>query len=92
MAVDRRAFQMQQVLNLVRQQGWEQVSSRFVGERIELKIRKRFTEAERSALQFEIDKMHNLVRTFGWTAESTSIEDGLVVVDLTKTIEKEVSL
>lgn len=91
MAVDKRSFQLQQMLNLVSQQKWEQVSSRFVGEKIECKIRRRFTDAEIPIRQFEVDKMNNLVRTFGWTAESTSIDDNMVVVDLSKTLEKEVS-
>jgi hypothetical protein len=92
MVVDKRSFQLQQMLNLVSQQKWEQVSSRFVGEKIECKIRRKFTDEEAPIKQFEVDKMNNLVRTFGWTAESTSIEDGMVIVDLAKTLEAEVSL
>ncbi len=92
MAVDRRAFQLQQMLNLVRQHKWEQVSSRFVGERIEAQIRRRFTAEEFPVRQFEIDKMVNLVRVFDWTAESTGIGDEWVTVGLAKTLVVESSL
>jgi len=92
MAVDRRSFQLQQMLNLVFQLKWEQLSSRFVGDRIEASIRRRFTDEQMPVKQFEIDKMHNLVRTFGWNAESTLVDDGLVTVNLFKVMVQEVSL
>jgi hypothetical protein len=91
MANDKRAFALQQVVGLVSNQKWEQVSSRFDGLRIELKIRRKFTDEEKPIRQFEVDKMQNLVRTFGWTADATSISEDFVTVDLSKTMEVEVT-
>ena len=91
MAVDKRAFQLQQVLNLVAQQEWTQVSSRFDGPKITLVIRRKFTDERLPVRQFEIDKMVKLVRTFGWTADSTNIDGNAVTVQLVKTLEGEVS-
>lgn len=92
MAVDMRAFQLQQMLNLVRQHKWEQVSSRFVADKIEVQIRRKFTAEDAATLQFEVDKTLNLVRVFGWTNESTNISDGLVTLALSKVLVTEVTL
>lgn len=89
MDFERRTFEATRVLNLVETRGWQETSRRLEGDKIFVSVRKSTEGVEARERRMCLDDLAMIVRVFGWSFESSGIDETSCYATMMKVLESE---
>ena len=89
MEFERSSFEISRVVNLVENQGWQELSRHVEGDELSVSVRKSTEGAEPRERRMCLDDLIMIVRVFGWSFESSGIDETGCFAKMVKVLESE---
>lgn len=87
---ERRNLEIDRVVNLAVDSGWEELSRKLDREILETELKKDFIGLSVGERRMAIDHLSNLVGVFGWTVAFSKMDGDSALVSLTKKLIPEI--
>ena len=89
MDFERSSFEIFRVLSLVETRGWQETARRVEGDRLFVSVRKSTEGAEPRERRMCLDDLATITRVFGWSFESSGIDETGCFATMVKVLESE---